>query len=113
VVRLAIGAPKSSSTTDKAHDKNSPSPIRSTKRRGARGAVPDDDRDVKVMDQKIYRIRRLPPHLGFGEHGYSDVRFAFVENRQRSRQAIRNIKPFLKSFGPSVLATGAMRLATA
>ena len=34
------------------------------------------------------------PGLGFGEYGEGHVRFALVENRQRSRQAVRNIKAF-------------------
>jgi alanine-synthesizing transaminase len=37
----------------------------------------------------------VSPGLGFGEYGEGHVRFALVENRQRIRQAIRNIKAFL------------------
>jgi alanine-synthesizing transaminase len=37
----------------------------------------------------------VSPGIGFGEHGDSHVRIALVENRQRIRQAIRNIKGFL------------------
>ncbi len=37
----------------------------------------------------------VSPGIGFGEHGDAFVRFALVENRQRIRQAIRNIKIFL------------------
>jgi alanine-synthesizing transaminase len=36
----------------------------------------------------------VSPGLGFGEYGEGHVRFALVENRQRSRQAVRNIKAF-------------------
>ena len=36
----------------------------------------------------------VAPGLGFGEYGEGHVRFALVENRQRSRQAVRNIKAF-------------------
>ena len=34
--------------------------------------------------------------LFFGEHGEGYVRIALVENRQRIRQAVRNIKAFLR-----------------
>jgi alanine-synthesizing transaminase len=37
----------------------------------------------------------VSPGIGFGEHGDQHVRIALVENRQRIRQAIRNIKGFL------------------
>jgi len=37
----------------------------------------------------------VAPGLGFGEHGEGFVRIAFVENTQRLRQALRNIKAFL------------------
>jgi alanine-synthesizing transaminase len=40
----------------------------------------------------------VAPGLGFGEYGEGFVRFALVENRQRIRQAVRNIKSF---FGRS------------
>ncbi len=39
----------------------------------------------------------VSPGIGFGEYGDGHVRFALVENRQRIRQAVRNIKAFLKS----------------
>ncbi len=55
----------------------------------------------------------VSPGIGFGEHGDGHVRFALVENRQRTRQAIRNIKAFLRSFDPAVTATGAKRMANA
>lgn len=37
----------------------------------------------------------VAPGIGFGEHGEGYVRIALVENRQRLRQAARNIKQFL------------------
>ena len=37
----------------------------------------------------------VSPGIGFGEHGDGHVRFALVENKQRIRQAVRNIKTFL------------------
>lgn len=40
----------------------------------------------------------VSPGIGFGEHGDDFVRFALVENSQRIRQAIRNIKIFLGNY---------------
>ncbi len=37
----------------------------------------------------------VSPGVGFGEHGDTHCRLALVENEQRTRQAIRNIKAFL------------------
>jgi alanine-synthesizing transaminase len=37
----------------------------------------------------------VSPGIGFGEYGEGFVRVALVENRQRLRQATRNIKAFL------------------
>jgi alanine-synthesizing transaminase len=37
----------------------------------------------------------VSPGIGFGEYGEGFVRIALVENRQRLRQAARNIKSFL------------------
>ncbi len=37
----------------------------------------------------------VAPGLGFGEHGDGHVRIALVENTQRLRQAVRNVRAFL------------------
>jgi alanine-synthesizing transaminase len=37
----------------------------------------------------------VAPGIGFGEYGDTHVRIAMVENKQRLRQAVRNIKHFL------------------
>lgn len=37
----------------------------------------------------------VAPGIGFGEYGDGHVRIALVENKQRIRQAVRNIKQFL------------------
>ena len=39
----------------------------------------------------------VAPGVGFGEYGEGFVRLGLVENEQRTRQAMRNIKVFLKS----------------
>ena len=40
----------------------------------------------------------ISPGIGFGEHGDGHVRFALVENTQRTRQAIRSVKSFLNNY---------------
>ena len=37
----------------------------------------------------------VSPGIGFGEYGEGYVRFSLIENEQRTRQAVRNIKKFL------------------
>jgi len=39
----------------------------------------------------------VAPGIGFGEHGDGHVRIALVENTQRLRQAVRNIRNFLQA----------------
>ena len=39
----------------------------------------------------------MAPGIGFGEHGDTHVRIALVENTQRLRQAVRNVRAFLGS----------------
>ncbi len=41
----------------------------------------------------------VAPGIGFGEYGEGFVRLGLVENEQRTRQAVRNIKGFLRSLG--------------
>ncbi len=40
----------------------------------------------------------VSPGIGFGDNGEGYVRIALVENRQRIRQAVRNIKAFLRGY---------------
>ncbi len=54
----------------------------------------------------------VSPGLGFGEYGEGHVRIALVENRERIRQAARNIKRFLASARPNIETTGAPAVAT-
>jgi alanine-synthesizing transaminase len=44
----------------------------------------------------------VAPGVGFGEHGDDHVRLAVVENRQRTRQAIRSIKAFFANYDESM-----------
>lgn len=46
----------------------------------------------------------VAPGIGFGEYGDGFVRIGLVENKQRLRQAIRNIKAFLAKDIDSVMA---------
>ncbi|MGD1878220.1 MAG: LL-diaminopimelate aminotransferase [Kiloniellaceae bacterium] len=47
----------------------------------------------------------VAPGSGFGEYGEGFVRLGLVENEHRTRQAVRNIKAFLKSLGINGPAT--------
>ena len=38
----------------------------------------------------------VSPGIGFGEYGEGYVRFALIENEQRTRQAIRGIKKMIQ-----------------
>ena len=38
----------------------------------------------------------VSPGIGFGQHGNDHVRFSLIENRQRTRQALRNIKAMMR-----------------
>jgi alanine-synthesizing transaminase len=49
----------------------------------------------------------VSPGIGFGEYGEGFVRIALVENRQRLRQAARNIKAFLSGRNSANLLEGA------
>ncbi len=51
----------------------------------------------------------VSPGVGFGEHGDGHVRFAMIENEQRTRQAVRGIKEMFRKDGlvkPSASAHG-------
>jgi alanine-synthesizing transaminase len=41
----------------------------------------------------------VSPGIGFGPLGEGFVRFALIENEQRTRQALRGIRQFLKGGG--------------
>ncbi|MCB1971660.1 MAG: LL-diaminopimelate aminotransferase [Geminicoccaceae bacterium] len=43
----------------------------------------------------------VSPGIGFGEYGEGYVRMALVENKHRLRQAVRNIRDFLRRAGQS------------
>lgn len=41
----------------------------------------------------------VSPGVGFGEYGDDYVRFALIENEQRTRQAVRGIKEMFRKDG--------------
>jgi alanine-synthesizing transaminase len=61
--------------------------------------IPAEFRGIGTMAFSKLLLERanvaVAPGVGFGEHGEGFVRIALVENRQRLRQATRNIKAFL------------------
>lgn len=56
--------------------------------RGSMAFVKDLIREAKVA---------VSPGIGFGEYGEGHVRIALVENKERIRQAVRNVKRFLNT----------------
>jgi alanine-synthesizing transaminase len=46
-----------------------------------------------LVDAKV----AVSPGIGFGEHGDQHVRFALIENEERTRQALRGIKQVFKA----------------
>jgi alanine-synthesizing transaminase len=53
----------------------------------------------------------VSPGVGFGEYGDSYVRLALVENQHRTRQAVRNIKAFMRKAGISEENSQAQKVA--
>jgi alanine-synthesizing transaminase len=51
---------------------------------------------IKLMNEAHVAVA---PGAGFGEHGDDHVRIALVENEQRIRQAARNVRKFMASYG--------------
>ena len=45
-----------------------------------------------LVDAKV----AVSPGIGFGDHGDGHVRFSLIENEERTRQALRGIKPMFK-----------------
>ena len=41
----------------------------------------------------------VSPGVGFGDYGDGFVRFSLIENEQRIRQAVRNIKAMFRKHG--------------
>ncbi|WP_243546132.1 aminotransferase class I/II-fold pyridoxal phosphate-dependent enzyme [Pseudodesulfovibrio tunisiensis] len=60
--------------------------------------IPEEFRKMGSVEFSKMLLREaevaVSPGLGFGEYGDDHVRFAFVENRHRTNQAIRNLRKF-------------------
>lgn len=61
--------------------------------------IPDAYAELKSLEFSKLLMNEahvaVAPGIGFGKHGDDYVRIALVENKQRIRQAVRNIKQFL------------------
>ncbi len=62
--------------------------------------IPEPFRELGSLEFSKLLLREakvaVSPGIGFGEYGDGHVRIALVENRQRIRQAVRNIKHFFR-----------------
>ena len=62
---------------------------------------------LKSLEDENAKLKKLladahvavSPGIGFGEYGDTHVRFGLIENDQRTRQALRNIKRMFKRDG--------------
>lgn len=54
-----------------------------------------------LLDAKV----AVSPGIGFGEYGDAHVRFALIENEERTRQALRGIKQMFKKDQTAAVAT--------
>ncbi|MGA8783317.1 MAG: alanine transaminase [Terracidiphilus sp.] len=61
--------------------------------------IPEAYRDLKSLEFSKLLLTEaktaVSPGIGFGDHGDSHVRFALIENEERTRQALRGIKQML------------------
>jgi alanine-synthesizing transaminase len=66
--------------------------------------IPEPFRHMRSLEFAKHLLREggvaVSPGIGFGQAGDGYVRFALVENEQRTRQAIRGIKQVLKAPSP-------------
>ncbi|MDO5679383.1 MAG: alanine transaminase [Pelistega sp.] len=65
--------------------------------------IPEQYQEMKSLDfsKKLLAQAKVAvsPGIGFGEYGDDYVRFALIENEQRTRQALRGIKEMFKKDG--------------
>jgi alanine-synthesizing transaminase len=61
--------------------------------------IPEAYRDLKSLEFSKLLLTEaktaVSPGIGFGDHGDNHVRFALIENEERTRQALRGIKQML------------------
>lgn len=62
--------------------------------------IPEEYKHLGSLDfsKKILEEAKVAvsPGVGFGKYGDTHVRFSLIENQQRTRQAVRNVKKMLK-----------------
>jgi alanine-synthesizing transaminase len=79
--------------------------------------IPEEFRTIGSIGFSKLLLERanvaVAPGIGFGEYGDDYVRIALVENRQRLRQACRNIKAFLSGRNDSAELRRAARIPAA
>ena len=68
--------------------------------------IPEPYRDLKSLEFSKLLLTdaktAVSPGIGFGDHGDNHVRFALIENEERTRQALRGIKQmFAKQLVPA------------
>jgi alanine-synthesizing transaminase len=65
--------------------------------------IPEPYRDMGSVEFASMLVREaqvaLSPGVGFGPGGEGYVRFALIENEQRTQQAIRNLRRSLTKLG--------------
>jgi alanine-synthesizing transaminase len=63
--------------------------------------IPEQFRAMSSLDfsKKLLLDARtaVSPGIGFGDHGDAFVRFALIENEERTRQALRGMKQMFKA----------------
>jgi len=61
--------------------------------------IPEPYRDLKSLEFSKLLLNEaktaVSPGIGFGDYGDNHVRFALIENEERTRQALRGIKAML------------------
>jgi alanine-synthesizing transaminase len=61
--------------------------------------IPEAYRDLKSLEFSKLLLTEaktaVSPGIGFGDHGDNHVRFALIENEERTRQALRGIRQML------------------
>jgi alanine-synthesizing transaminase len=65
--------------------------------------LPEAYRDMGSLEFSKMLLRKagvaVSPGVGFGEYGDGHIRIGLIENEQRTRQALRNIKRMLRTDG--------------
>jgi alanine-synthesizing transaminase len=76
--------------------------------------IPEPYRDLDSIEFASYLVREAKvatsPGVGFGPGGEGHVRFALIENEQRTQQAIRNLRRALARLAPPPPAAGSQTL---